>query len=172
MKGFLRSLYFTKGEIRLIAFISAVLVAGYIIKNFREFADDAGKPYDYAGVDSIFLRKSLNRTEKFRFSSVRDSTDQAEITAGEIEAAGRSADSAARKAITEITPASVIDINSADKEMLETLPGIGEATAERIIMYREEKGKFRSPGELMNVKGIGKKKFEKLKPFIKASEDK
>jgi len=47
-----------------------------------------------------------------------------------------------------------------------TLPGIGETTAERILLHREERGKFKTPADLKNVKGIGDKKFEKLKPYI------
>ncbi len=59
-----------------------------------------------------------------------------------------------------------VRLNSATKSELMTLPGIGEATAERILLYREERGKFRTLEELKNVKGIGEKKFEKLKPHI------
>ncbi|MFZ4620445.1 MAG: ComEA family DNA-binding protein [Bacteroidota bacterium] len=59
-----------------------------------------------------------------------------------------------------------IDLNTATKTELMELPGIGEAMAERIILRREEKGKFRSIEELRKVKGIGEKKFEKLKPHI------
>ncbi len=59
-----------------------------------------------------------------------------------------------------------VDLNNATKTELMELPGIGEAMAERIILRREEKGKFRSIDELRKVKGIGEKKFEKLKPHI------
>lgn len=59
-----------------------------------------------------------------------------------------------------------VDLNKATKTELMTLPGIGEATAERILLYREEKGRFKKPADLKNVKGIGEKKFEKLKSYI------
>lgn len=59
-----------------------------------------------------------------------------------------------------------ININNADREELETLPGIGPVLAERIITYRKESGPFISPEELVNVKGIGEKKLEKILPFI------
>lgn len=59
-----------------------------------------------------------------------------------------------------------IDLNSASKTELMSLPGIGEAMAERIMLRRDEKGKFKTINELRKIKGIGEKKFEKLKPHI------
>jgi len=59
-----------------------------------------------------------------------------------------------------------ININLASKAELETLPGIGPILAERIIQYREEKGNFSSLSDLLEVKGIGEKKLEKIKDKI------
>lgn len=59
-----------------------------------------------------------------------------------------------------------ISINSASKELLQTLPGIGEKTAQNIIDYRNEFGLFQSLEDLMLVKGIGKAKYEKIKDSI------
>ncbi len=59
-----------------------------------------------------------------------------------------------------------VSINDSDRDDLITLPGIGPLTAEKIVNYREEFGKFNSIDELMKVKGIGPKTFEKLKEFI------
>lgn len=60
-----------------------------------------------------------------------------------------------------------ININSAKIEELKKIPGIGEATAQKIIEYREQNGGFLSKEEIMNVSGIGKKKFENMKDYIK-----
>lgn len=60
----------------------------------------------------------------------------------------------------------LVSINSAGIEELTTLPGIGKATAQKIIDYRQEKGSFLSLEELMKVKGIGKSKYEKIKGSI------
>ncbi len=59
-----------------------------------------------------------------------------------------------------------ININSADIETLSQLPGIGKKTAQQIIDYRNTNGKFTSPDELLKVKGIGQKKFDKLKSLL------
>lgn len=59
-----------------------------------------------------------------------------------------------------------ISINTADIEALCLLNGIGRVKAGRIIEYRQEHGNFKSLNELINVKGIGPKTFEKLKDQI------
>lgn len=59
-----------------------------------------------------------------------------------------------------------LDLNRANFEELLTLPGIGPTIAQRIISYRYEKGNFKKLEELLKIKGIGKKKLEKLKPYL------
>ncbi|MBT1280420.1 helix-hairpin-helix domain-containing protein [Thermoanaerobacter sp. CM-CNRG TB177] len=59
-----------------------------------------------------------------------------------------------------------ININTATKEELETLPGIGPVTAERIIEFRENKGFFKKIEDIMNVPRIGPKMFEQIKDKI------
>ena len=59
-----------------------------------------------------------------------------------------------------------VNINTANKEKLETLPGIGETTAQKIIDYRESNGKFKTIEDIKNVSGIGDAKFESLKDKI------
>ncbi len=66
----------------------------------------------------------------------------------------------------EMSTGSLININTATVEQLDELPGVGEATANKIINYREENGGFKSIEDLKNVKGIGEKKFEDMKDNI------
>ena len=57
----------------------------------------------------------------------------------------------------------LVNINTADAGELDSLPGIGPALAERIVKYRESNGSFASLEDLMQVPGIGQKKWENLK---------
>ena len=63
-------------------------------------------------------------------------------------------------------PAGMVNLNTATVAQLETLPGIGKATAERILEYRQKNGGFKKVEDLMNVRGIGEKSFLKMKPLI------
>lgn len=60
----------------------------------------------------------------------------------------------------------LVNINTADETELQTLNGVGEATASAIVRERTNNGPFASPEDLMRVTGIGEKKFEKLKDQI------
>ncbi|MGB9809592.1 MAG: helix-hairpin-helix domain-containing protein [Caldanaerobacter sp.] len=59
-----------------------------------------------------------------------------------------------------------VNINTATKEELQTLPGIGPVTADRIIEFREAKGPFKKIEDIMNVPRIGPKMFEQIKDKI------
>ena len=59
----------------------------------------------------------------------------------------------------------LININTASREQLMTLPGIGESTADAIIAYREETP-FTSTQDIMNVSGIGESKYNRIKDLI------
>jgi competence protein ComEA len=56
-----------------------------------------------------------------------------------------------------------VNINTATAEQLQTLPGIGPSLAKTIIDHRTKSGKFNKVEELLNVKGVGEKKFQKIK---------
>ncbi len=105
----------------------------------------------------------------------QDSVDKAmKSSSGTVEQSAVDADR-----ITQTVPDTVADVtaiqtedkrvnlNTATLEELDALPGVGPSTAENIIAYREAHGGFAASEEIMNVKRIGEKTFEKLKEYIK-----
>jgi competence protein ComEA len=64
---------------------------------------------------------------------------------------------------------SPIDINSATEAQLQDLPGIGPSLAARILTYRKEVGPFRTPEQLMDVKGITPEKFNEIQALVRTN---
>ena len=67
------------------------------------------------------------------------------------------------------TPAGPVDLNTATVALLDTLPGVGPATANAIITYRTRNGRFKSVTELLEVPGIGPAKLEAIRPLVMVS---
>lgn len=145
---------FTSTERRVVLLLIVALIAGMGIKLYKS-AGGTTPRYDYSAADSEFAARS-------RLVAEHDSTSALHPTSDVADSSHSAA--ATRHGIDKVTH-SVIDINTATKEDLVKLPGIGEAMAERIIMYREENGRFASTDDLAKVKGIGKKKLAQIAPF-------
>lgn len=64
------------------------------------------------------------------------------------------------------TKSELININQATLEQWMSIPGIGENLAKEILLYQQKHGLFQRMEDLLNVKGIGKKKYEKIKEYI------
>src|SRR3972149_181313 len=145
-------------EKAVIIALLLIFTAGIIIKY-----SGWNKPerFDYSETDRQFGEKTkadFNRLKEQRLNELQD------MRSNEIK---KLADSLLRegdKKNSNNKPLNIdkpININNAFAVDLMKLPGIGEITADRIIEYREKTGGFKKIDELMNVKGIGKKKFEK-----------
>ncbi|NQT90325.1 MAG: helix-hairpin-helix domain-containing protein [Candidatus Omnitrophica bacterium] len=91
----------------------------------------------------------------------------AKSTGKRFEIAGAGETEAARVAIAGQR---IVDINTASRFQLTRLPGIGPNFAQRIIDYRRENGDFGLPEDIMKVKGIGPKKYEKIKDRIRTGQ--
>ena len=160
MINFFRKLGLTKRDLILISMLLLTLIAGLIIK---AAGWKNSKTYDYSSSDvefeknlkSAFTKVELDEQQKLKLKQVQEYSDS---LLNEKESA--------TTLKTGEVPLNKININEALSADLQLLPGIVGVTAERIIEYREQTGKFNSIEDLMNVKGIGVKKFAKLKNLI------
>ena len=73
-------------------------------------------------------------------------------------------------AATKKPPLKPININTANSEELQQVPGIGPATAEKILQMRKSYGAFKSVDDLLSIRGIGKKRLEKMRKFLTVSK--
>ncbi|HEY4021663.1 MAG TPA: ComEA family DNA-binding protein [Pseudonocardiaceae bacterium] len=81
-------------------------------------------------------------------------------------AAGPSKKSKKGKSATQATPGQKVNLNTASANDLQSLPGVGTATAQRIVTWRSQHGSFNSIDQLRDVGGIGDGKFSKLKDLV------
>lgn len=149
---------FTQTEIIVILFIAGLFILGYIYVEFIK--NDKGgenKYIDYSKEDSLFaIYSSIDPEDSSLISDLEIKRSVLELS-DTIAYVKKDYSSLAEKSI---------DINTAGIEELIRLPGIGEKTAEKIIELRTERGKFKRIKELMDVKGIGEVKFNKIKKFL------
>jgi competence protein ComEA len=90
------------------------------------------------------------------------------ISSPSVRSGGIELDVAEETAVDAAT--NIVNINNATVADLDTLPGIGPSTAEKIVEYREANGPFASIDEIMSVSGIGPAKFEQIQAFISVGE--
>lgn len=108
--------------------------------------DAAGGETEEADLNKINLAQLLSDGDKIYIPSINDDeTEEYQDT---------------------INKSSKININTATLEELTSLPGVGESTAQRIIDYRKQNGKFKTIEDLKNVSGIGESKFSNFKEKI------
>jgi competence protein ComEA len=134
----------------------------------------AGGPAEMADLDGINLADRIQDGEQIRVP-VRGRPERLERHAPtpepsplEATIGGRGTGRYPFAAGSKATPDGdgLLDLNSADQAALEALPGIGRVTAERILEHRAQHGPFLRVEDLMNVKGIGTAKFDRLAPRV------
>jgi competence ComEA-like helix-hairpin-helix protein len=153
---------FTETEVLVILFLVTMFIMGFIYKEFfKEKNNTEYKKFDYSHEDSLFqyysnLNPELESEDSLLVSNLEIKKKVLELN-----------DSLYYSKKQNITlKEKSININSAGIEELVMLPGIGEKTAEKIILLRKERGKFNKLEEILDVKGIGEIKFNKIKKFL------
>lgn len=148
----------------LIHITGSVKAEGVVILNSGDRIIDAieaaGGEKEDADLSKLNLAYILQDGEKLYVPSINDTEEEVYVTAenGEnviTEGAGNT-DKVDEKKET-------VNINTATKEELMTLPGVGESTAIKIIDYRKSNGKFQKIEDIKSVPGIGDSKFQNMK---------
>jgi competence ComEA-like helix-hairpin-helix protein len=159
---FSRKFGFTRTEIIVILFLTALFIIGYVYVEFiKPIGSSEYRNIDYSREDSLFESHnntntdySIENSELKNTQAIRNDVLELSDTIAYV-----------KKDIESLTDKS-ININTADVNELTKLPGIGEKTAEKIVELSTQRGKFKNLNELMDVKGIGEVKFNKIQKFL------
>jgi len=168
----LENLKITKAERVAVTFLMTMLLTVTLVRNLVP----ASLPYDdtyYAALEAEFKKRTetLRQKENAILARYRPELDDVTISVPDTlppdstKAVNEKIDIKAAQPLS-----AMVNINTADANMLQTLPGIGPAYATRIIEYRAKNGAFTSYDELLKINGIGKKRLEKLLPFIQLKD--
>lgn len=106
-----------------------------------------------ANIQDVNLAYEVSDGEKIYIPNLMDSTGEVQAESG--TSTGSNSMSNGK-----------VNINKATTAELTSVPGIGESTAEKIVAYRDENGKFKNVEDIKNVSGIGASKYEKIKEYI------
>ncbi|MGA2667569.1 MAG: helix-hairpin-helix domain-containing protein [Ignavibacteria bacterium] len=160
MKEIFRKLGFTNLDLMLILFLLLTFAVGLVIK-YSGWNNK--KDFDYSVSDRNFEQSLTSSFSKLQLSSEKQ--ERLKLLNSINDSLSKESDVSDNKT-AGLSTGIKIDINLAYPADLELLPGIGKMTAERILEYREQNNGFTSIEEIMNVKGIGQKKFDRIKNFI------
>ncbi|MBN1448892.1 MAG: ComEA family DNA-binding protein [Bacteroidetes bacterium] len=136
---------FTRNETLVLMFLFAVIAAGSIISELRPTPAIGSVDVRsvYRSADTLFAQRSAPRE-----------TEQQNGTEPLPEPSA------------PLTTQARVNLNTAGERELTTLPGIGPATARKILDYRQEHGPFRTVDDLVKVKSIGSKKLQHIRQLI------
>jgi len=131
--------------------------------------EKAGGIREDANTDSINLAYKLEDGMKIHIPTkqeVEKQTNNEDSTQSHITTSSGVSTNQEQSQNQQTTQNTKVNINTASQEQLETLPGVGPATATKILTYRKENGKFKKIEDIKQVTGIGEAKFEKMKEYI------
>ena len=159
----------TEEESMIIVHITGAVQKEGIVKlgenaRIADAIEAAGGTTELVDMSKINLAYVLEDGMKIYIPSIKDKEEDIEQIEGDYLTETKSENISTEKGTKKND--GKVNINTATEAELDTLPGIGPATADKIIQYREETGKFKKIEDIKNVKGIGESKFENIKEQI------
>lgn len=158
-----RKLSLTTQEIKSGAFILIILVLGFSIKFTNlKISEEPSKKYNFIFFDSLskaieLEQKSIQYDHKIVEKRVDSDQELSDFSVKKLDS---------NKKISNNLKKNSININTASIIELTKLPGIGPKTAEKIIELRNKRSGFKKNEELLDVKGIGQKKFNAIANYL------
>lgn len=152
---------FTRTEFIVMTSLTGIFLAGLFLKYSFNESPAPYRDFDYSASDSLFLAAGDSTVEEGESRPSGKAKETGRILKNTVLEPEKA--SFRKKALAEENS---IDVNSASVSDLMKLPGIGEKTAGKIIELRNLKGRFNSPEELLEVKGIGPAKMSKIRKYI------
>ncbi len=168
----LENLKITKAERVAVIFLMTMLVTLSLIRYLVPVSLPYDEPY-YTALEAEFNKRTeaLRQKEQAILARYNPQVEEVSVSIPDTLPPDSVKAESSKPNTDAVKPSTArININTADAKTLESLPGIGPAYASRIIEYRTENGAFTSYDELLKIKGIGKKRLEKLLPFIQLKD--
>ncbi len=150
----------SKGELLVAGLIAAGLAIGLLYQNFAVEEEDSFREDYYRVLDSLAEAHKTTYTGSDFEGNVYE-----EIAKGDTVVEKESFFPTPRK---KELPDDKININTASITELQMLPGVGPATAKKIIAFRENTP-FEKPEDIIKINGVGSKTYEKMKSFIRVN---
>lgn len=160
----------TEEKVKIMVDISGQVISPGVIlldegSRLIDAINAAGGTTKDANLSKVNLAYILSDAQKIYIPSVKDKEDKEYISKenGDGIVISESTKESSSKNKSESL---MININTANEEELQKLPGIGSSIASKIVAYRKENGKFKSIEDIKNVRGIGDSKFNNIKNNI------
>ncbi len=172
----------TKGEIQAILFVAVSMLAGALVLLLKQFDADflpdlgpaGADARAKAGIPALSAQTTGNAPAMTGLSSgagpgIGDGKSPGEVPYSRTGAPGADAGYPVAGGPPESSSSGndlQVPINTATASELQKLPGIGPTLAERIIAFRKQSGGFSTVEQLLEVKGIGPAKLDRMRPFV------
>lgn len=149
----------------LMILISILLAIGFLMEEEPPVDENT-----YAELEKVFRERSENQQQEHNAIMARYVSIEEEVGIDEPEIVDEVSSNVKRfensEPEQELSDTLRININKADAQELQKLPGIGPAYSKRIVEWRNTHGEFTSAEQLLEIRGIGPVRLEKIKPMI------